>query len=175
MHQPRVRISSRCWDFAPRNCLAASIGGAATGIRWRFRRSRAACLWLPNSGAPARKGSFLKHLAGAPVGGQPITVRGRSASKVVALLPRAQLLSSGGIGFRFLIGGRCGQDQRLGSVQLCPGPGLGRNPSGGAAARSDDLWPAPSPILGSTMQVDRLRPAMRRRCVMDSSASECLP
>ena len=33
MRQPRARTSSRCWDFAPRNCLAASIGGAAMGIR----------------------------------------------------------------------------------------------------------------------------------------------
>jgi 3-mercaptopyruvate sulfurtransferase SseA len=33
MHRPRVRISSRSWDFAPRSYWAASIGGVATDIR----------------------------------------------------------------------------------------------------------------------------------------------
>ena len=33
MRRPKARTSSRGWDFAPRNCSADSIGGAATGMR----------------------------------------------------------------------------------------------------------------------------------------------
>src|SRR5262245_61045022 len=51
MHRQRARPRSRSWDFVPRNCLAGSIGGDATGIRWPPRSMLAACLQPPNSGS----------------------------------------------------------------------------------------------------------------------------
>jgi hypothetical protein len=37
----RAVLQQRDQDFAPKSCLAASIGGAATDIPWRRRQSRA--------------------------------------------------------------------------------------------------------------------------------------